>query len=807
MSFKDCIDTAVADGRLAASKATVAKQAFDDAIAEGLATGLTQDIAEQAAGLKALEQVTNLTKQKRWERLNDLKRANALHNQIATAANPIRALDEVIELIDLRYKAISGQAMASLDQFILKYMPKWGGLHLPQDGLDDIVAGTFGKAVTPEGKATGQAVLDVRKHLAKRANLAGANIDIESKTGMPQSHDRLKVKAVPEQEWVQDHLRTLDWSVMRFNRKPIPVEMREEVLKRTYEGIVTHGKIRLEAGQAENRSLVSQLNEDRFLWYAGPDEWLEMQGKYGRGNPHQQILGMIEAQSRDIAVLEVLGTNPSAMNGYVTRLANKRAAELQLEGKPIPMTLAVQGDWVSAASAKASDYLSQYDVVTNSIVNGEESFWIQSLSAVRTASSSLLLGAVFLSSVGDVAIGKWAGQFNRMPATKLIRNYLTHFVKGKMSAEEAMGLGIAFESGISMASALQRFVGPIEGPYWARRFSDVVYRAGLATRFTQTGKNVNGILVAQRWARDRHLPFSELPYAPALREMGITEADWNVFRNGPVYEKEGVGHLRPLDLWEKGTTEAERQAADKFANFLQRYVELAVPTTTVRARTALGAAIPATTLRGQFARTQAALASFPATIMFNHLSRILNMPTGVNDKLMQFGKLFLYLTLGGALVTQLKAIATGKDLHDMSTIDFWLRAAINGGSFGLAGDFVMNNINAATQGYSPSTPLEQQVSGGLKLTFGNALKMAKGEETSIGKDAYKFASGMVPKLWWYRVAMDRMMEELFLQEIDPAAYSRLQQKQQEVEAETGQGMWWGTGEDPRAPNVEVAFGQ
>src|SRR5690606_30255719 len=172
--------------------------------------------------------------------------------------------------------------------------------------------------------------------------------------------------------------------------------------------------------------------------------------------------GMIEAQSRDIAVLEVLGTNPSAMNGYVTRLASKRAAELQLEGKPIPKTLAVQGDWVSAASAKASDYLSQYDVVTNSIVNGEESFWIQSLSAVRTVSSSLLLGNVFLSSVGDVAIGKWAGQFNQMPATKLIRNYLTHFVKGKMSAEEAMGLGIAFESGISMASALQRFVGPIE---------------------------------------------------------------------------------------------------------------------------------------------------------------------------------------------------------------------------------------------------------------------------------------------------------------------------------------------------------
>ena len=183
--------------------------------------------------------------------------------------------------------------MAGLDAFILQYMPKLGGLQIPTANLDNIVRAVYGDVRNAEADAQAKSILKVMQFLRNRANMEGASINANMKARLPQTHDRIKVRKVSEQEWINDHLNSLDWDEMRYDNKPIPPQLREEVLRRTYQGIITDGKIRLQPGQAENLNLASRLSRDRFLWYKGADEWLAMQEKYGMGNVHQQVLGMI----------------------------------------------------------------------------------------------------------------------------------------------------------------------------------------------------------------------------------------------------------------------------------------------------------------------------------------------------------------------------------------------------------------------------------------------------------------------------------------------------------------------------------
>lgn len=799
MSFKDCIQTAVETGRLGAAKAAEAADAYDTAFAANKADGLSDDAAGDLASTQALEEVTSLKAAKRWQRVNEMRKAHTLYEQFVDTANPRQALMEVPRRMEFAYNRIRAQAMAGLDTFILQYMPKLGGLQVPTYNLDNIVRAVFGDVRNAEAKAMADSIMEVRKFLGNRANMEGASIDSKSSSNLPQTHDRIKVRKVDEDEWVSDHMNALDWNTMRYDGKPIPSHLREEVLRRTYQGIITDGDIRLRAGQADNMGLASRMSRDRFLWYKDADSWLSMQDKYGMGNVHQQILGMIDSYSRDISIMEHLGPNPNTMQSYVERLAKQRAAQLEVADKRKGKS------WVADTREGIQSFQEQLQLHSLAIMNGEENIWAQTANTARTVSSSSLLGGVYLASLGDIAVAKWARQFHGMPESGVIRNYLDHFINNKASAQQAIRSGIVFESGISLASARQRFFGPLDGAHWAQRFSDIVYRSGLATLHTQSMKNMSGLELLGLFADNAGKKLDDLEFADSLRNFGITEKDWDIFRATPLHNDRGATFLRPLDLWAIAKTDVEKRAADKFGDFMQMFINDAVPTPDLRTRAAIGGTTPATSLYGQMTRTASQLTSFPATIFFNHLQRIVNMPNP-KDKLEQGARFFIYLTLGGAFVTQMKALAQGRDPHDMTTLDFWGRSVVNGGSFGILGDFIFNNINVSNSRFRPESPMAQQWKAIQGLTIDNLVDYANGEELKIGADTVKAANALMPRLWWFRAVWDRAVSDEMLKVSDPKAYQKLIETQRGNEEETGQGMWWGTGQDARAPNLESAVG-
>lgn len=796
MSFKDCIQTAVDSGRITEKKAREGFDAYDSAVSAAVAKGVSEDAAGLGAAAKAVEEMTNLKGAKQWQRINEMRKAHRIYQELSIADDPVEGLVGLMRRVDIAHLRIMGQAMSFLDTMILKYMPKMGGLVHPVEDMDDVVRAAFGDVRSAEAEQLAKSMQDAEEWLRQRGNAEGASVAENKKRSLPQSQDRIKTKAVSFDEWLNDIMEHGDFDLIEYHGKQIDEADRPQVLKHIYERIITNGQSDIKPGQNTGMNLANRLGRERFFYYKSADSWLYMQKKYGSGNVVQQLYGNIDLHARQIATMEVLGPSPNSMKEFAKRTAEKRAAELQVADP--------KSDWTSRVSGAADLFDTMYEIHNFHVLNGEESLAVQTLAAVRTYTTSQKLGGVLLSALpGDLATSKWAAHFHKLPVTGQIRAYIKHFLDGKISAQQAIRDGVIFQSGINTMMSHARYMGIMDGPHWVQRFSDTVYRAGLATHHTATVRHMNAQHLQGVWADSVDLPFDELPFMPSLERARITKEDWDLFRATPLTERDGATFLRPMDLANGGTA-AHRRAADKFLDFMQMYIRDAVPEPDLRVEAGIGRGVTARSVPGQMMRFSTQLVSFPATLMYNHWKKIWTAPT-IKDKITLGTSFFLQMTIAGAFITQAKALAGGQNPYDMTSGEFWGRAVLNGGSFGILGDSIFNNISIANSEYfTGDTPAGQYFNSLGKLTIGNVAEALEGKkDLNLDKDLLSFVNNNIPKLWFFKLLYERSIGDELMKEADPKAWQAKQRYLKRHE----EGYWWKPGDEPAMPDWGTAIGQ
>jgi hypothetical protein len=817
MSFRDCIQTAIDSGRVTAGKGAEAHAAYDEAYDEGISAGLTEAEAVAKASDTAVEQITTLKAAKRWARINEMQRAHEIYTRLMGSKNPAEALDELMNDVELSYDTIRSIAMANLDRLMMTYKPKAGGLYIPERGLDDIARASYGDVRSPQAQDMYEQIFASQETLRKWANRYGASIPENKNRRLAQSHEQVKVSNVPEAEWVDEHLDALDWEIMRFEGKEVAPEGRREVLGRVYRGIVNDGAGRGNPAQQQTPSLANRMSRDRFLYYKDAESWIAMQKKYGSGNVYEQTIGLIDKMAVDISLLKHFGPGADSMKEFAKRVGRERAAEINETRKPGKKTAVQDYDKFAVT------FDEMYDVHARRVASLEGNFAMQTWATARTVAVTAKLGGVFIPTVfGDIANAKVARQMVNMPEISVIRQYMKDFVPTEENISEAIQLGVIFENGISLAFNRQRYFGALDGPRWARRFSDATYRLGLAAHATQVGRNASGKQFLGLLANYSTKEWDDLQFQPFLTEHGITKEDWDVFRSTPLYEKGKAKFLRPIDAFK---IEGREAVAEKFQNAMQMYVRTAIPEPTLRSRVAMGEATNPNSVYGQTIRTVTSLMSFPVAIYFNQLHRIAKAPR-IRDKLKLGMMYFTWMTAGGAMITQAKALANGQQLYNMTGqdengdfdagvfTDFWGRAFLNGGSLGILGDLVFNNINMSNSSYRPGNPTEEYFKAAHKLTVDNmidaghaalyeaGLVKTPGDELNLTKDTLKFIDANVPDLWYLKLVMQRALTDHIFEEGDPAGWARYQRYLQEHE----EGMWWEPGGEPDNVRLETAVG-
>lgn len=800
MSFKLCIQNAIETGRLSEDKGKSVMEEFDRALERARLEGLEEGAANGRAADEAFQNTTKLNADKRTQKIHQMQRASELWDRLHNTNKPEKEMIEVLQSLDLNFVTLQGLLRGRLNGLIDKYSPKMGGLVLPIKDLDNIVHASYKESrgrADPESQAFADAVKETIDTAVNEANMYGATIEKNPNYILPQKQHAVKARAVSEDTWVNDHKDNVDWSIMRSRGLPIPPDQREEVLRQMYRGIISDGFDDPASRRAHGVTLINKLDRDRFLYYKDSDAWLAMQKKYGTGNVYEQVIHLVDSMARDISLLKVFGPNPDSMKEFVKDAAGHRASEIDAIAKPGKRTR------VKTVERRFGLYDDMYKIFTHKVPSTEGNWAVNLWATGRTVTSNALLGSTVIPSIGgDLANSKTAAMLFNIPEMKIFRTYLETWADSKTARNEMATAGITLESALSMVYDGNRYYAAQGGAYWARRMGDVTYRMGVANRHTTIIRDSNAKILLGKFADFSGTKFDDLPFATGLREVGITDKDWDMFRAMPQYEIKGARLLRPIDMWENGTF-SEKKTAEKFQNFMSLFLRTAVPSPDLRTRRALGEALDPNSAWGQAVRTITSLTAFSTSILFNPLRRIATAP-GITNKLQLAFWYGAWTYMAGLAITQAKALVLqGQNPYAWDDLELHKRAFLNGGTFGILGDLLTNSTDLTHGEFLKiGSPLTDAIGKLAKLTVVNPIHEYQGKETHFSKDAMDTLQSVVPNFWYTRLLFERGVKDRLLEMSDPAAYARRQQLLQQHK----EGMWWAPGQQPTSPDLSTMAG-
>ena len=820
MTFKGCIDDGVQAGDITQAQANEINGLFDELEVQynkqmGSAAATSKAAADTSIAARkiaverkrraALQAVT-------WKRINnDLNNYRTVFGNAnkGEAAKALMEQDQTSKFNSVAQvqQAVTRSATRKLDAFLATFRRNIVGETRKKADLKDMVREVFSEGSTKSDAARemAQAWKATSEYLRARFNAAGGAIVKRLDWGLPQIHDTMRVRQVSYGEWKEFITPRLDLKKMVDEQTGLSFspEKLEIALRDSHESIITDGFNKLKPGtMTGNKSLALRNQDHRFFVFRNADAWMEYQQKFGNPNPFDAMMGHIDMMSRDIAMLEVLGPNPSATVNFVKQTLQKDAA----------------GDAAAEnAARKASAALDTlYSNVNGSINAPVDSKVAYTFAGLRQVLQSAQLGAASLAAITDTNFGRIARTMVGLPQTKMIQNYLKFM--NPLSLEEkgklAVRLGLTAEGWSTLASAQMRYVGDLSGPEVTRRVADFVMRASLLSPWTTAGKWAFGMEFLGNLADNAGKTFDQLD--PMMRKTldhyNIGADKWEIVRATPLYEYEGASFLRAEDI--EMRTDIRSDLAQDLATSLLVMVETetnyAVPSSSIRGRAALIDETKPGTLSGELTRSFAMYKGFGVTLVNTHIMRGLNQP-GPKAKSAYYADLLITTTLMGALALQLKEMSKGRDPRPMEGLEFWGAALMQGGGLGIFGDFLFSSVNRYDRGLAETIagPVVGFANDANNLLTGNIIQAAKGEDTKFASEFLSFAGRYTPgsSLWYSRLAFERLVLDQGKKWADPDFSSKARRLESRYRREYGQNHWWKKGETSprRGPDLSNMF--
>ena len=814
-----CIANGITEGSITPEQGRAASDMFED-IRDALTDRMGQEAASASAARQTFDQLAADAAHKKRTKLMQIQRYRSLERNMDEfeSDRPGKALQALVSRdpranflnIEGVYQSTRKQAFAQMDQILGRYRKGVIGQTRYSAELPTLVREVFGQDTgNVPAREMAQAWRIVSDELRKRANAAGMRIPKRVDWGMPQSHDMMRVRKVTEAEW-KDFIRNrLDPAKMIDEKTGLPMndETLELALSEVYTTIVEGGlnKVSTPKFSAGGTSLANRRTDHRFLVFKDPDAWLEYQQKFGEPDPFATMIRHVESMSRDIAMLEVLGPNPSAMITALKTRAKK---------------IAVNTDIENTLSGDLSKFDAMYDIFTGRANVADNQLIADIGAGTRNILNASLLGGAFLSALSDLGTQRMAAMMVGMPQTQLIGKIMREFQP--LNIEErgrlAVRLGLGADNWIQTAYAQARMFDEVTGPEITRRISDTVMRVSGLSPWTQAGRQAFGIEFTGYLTENIGKRFDELDSGlqDVMRQHGIGADRWDIIRATPLYKDadSGLTILRLLDI-ENRTDLAPglaRELSTQAMSMVEMLTDMAVPVSTTRAKATLRGNVKPGSLIGEIAGSFTQFKNFPVTIMHEHMHRYFLMD-GAASKTKYMMNFAIGTTVMGALALQLKDMAKGRDPRPMDNTAFWLAAGLQGGGLGIFGDFMFSQVNRMGSGLKGTIagPSIGMLDDLRNLTFGNAVELSQGKDTNFGSESVKFLSKYTPgsSIWYLRAGLERHFFDRLQDWVDPDAAKKFRRKVKLYEREYGQGMWWAPNENlpSRAPNFANALGQ
>lgn len=806
MSISVCVAGLIAEGKIPQGSAQEADRLYKRHL-NGLqrdmpmmaAASLASDrtIAALKAQLIRKKHLAALAVQSRQRILGDIASFNdgkgiGPNGLIDPAAGPafLGASDKApYSNVDGRMRAIRGRAHGIMNGILAKHSTNLLGKVREPAELADLVRELFKPGST--GKTAAREMADAwtqtAEMLRQRFNAAGGDIGKLEDWGLPQYHDPRLVRQAGYETWRGaiaerlDRSRILDVETGR----PLGDADFEKALRETFDRIRSDGWSKRDPGIQGSSILANRRSESRFLVFKSADDWMDYQSQFGAATAFDAMMGHIDGMAKDIAMLEVLGPNPNATVGWLKDVITKSAAE-----DAVPDSKSIDKAF---ASTRQMDRL--VNEITGASQRPENRSLALGFSTLRSWQTATKLGGAFLSAVTDLGFGATTRAFNGLPVRRMLGDYVKLFKPGSIEDQKlAVRLGLIADEWSSRTAAQGRYMGEELTGEVSRRLAEGVLRVSGLSRWTQAGRWAHGMQLMGAITDARQKPLADLDegFSRLLQRYGIGSADWDKIRATPLERDRGIDWIFPANV-------EDRELGDRLLEMAAREADMAVPTPDVATRAWISSVAPRGTVIGELAKSVLLFKSFGISLLLQHGAR--TMQLAGTQRLRYAGGLVIGTTAMGALAIWLKDIAAGRDPRSAQG-DFIWQALIQGGGFGIFGDFVRSAENRAGGG----------IAGTLAGPLASDVQDLAGIATSKNHTgaAFKFARSQIPggSLWYLRTAFDRAVADQIQEEIDPS-YRQSWRRVQKWADEQGTDYWWAPGEaaPDRAPELSNVAGE
>ena len=724
-----------------------------------------------------------------------------------------------IQSLDSKARAIASIYRGELVDF---YTNIKGGLGVFTDAelVQKIVRERFNDSTgDPLAKKISDKMGEVFEGMRERFNRSGGDIGKLDDWGLPQTHSLEKIVLAGKQAWVQKAEGLIDTSkyVHEDGTYYSQQEIRE-LLEYSYDTLSSNGANKTEIGRQSfggNSKVTSRHSESRVLHFKDAESWMEYQSEFG-GMPFVDLVeAHINGLSKDIALVENLGSSP------------KNAMRILMDA-------AEQKDWqkgldadTTAKSRKRAQTM--FDEFTGQ--NTPQSEVLANLGlAYRSMNVAAMLGGTTLSSITDQAMIAKTASVHGIAYHKTFGELISQLnPANKQDRELAHSLGLATEE---MLGSIARWSD--DGLTSVHGKSQKLARvsSGIASQVMRVS-GLNALTAASkvgfskmlmekygRLSRDKAWTDLDAMDRELMEKTGLNERVWEVMRLAdPVVDRKGNQLMSARSIYQipddklKAFGDPQKvrdEVASQFQAHLLDEQGMAVVEAGLRERTWMSAGQKKGTGMGEIMKSMLQFKSFPAAFLMRHGSRAMSQPT-LQGKAAYGVSLFAMTTLLGALVVQLKELSNGNDPQTMwdsddpqKTMNFLTRSAIQGGGLSILGDILVAGTD--TSGRSATDfmvgPFGSDAKAVLGLTVGNFTQYYEDKDTNAANEAFRLVKGKIPaqNLWYTKAATNRMIFDEMQDMIAPGYREKLLRK---AEREHDRTRWlgddWG---DIQAPDFE-----
>ncbi len=748
-------------------------------------------------------------------------------DQDAAGVTGLKGLDRMIAFhadakgqtmsIESTSKAIANDALRQMIGTLESSNPRWFGLFENKDGIRAIVKEIFGESTGVKEAAEGAKLWrDVSAALRQRFNASGGDVGLLDDWGMPHHHSQVRVAKAGAEAWLDDIMprlnreRYVNADGTRMNDDQLNL-----FLHHAWETIATGGANKIEPGQPKGTGArANRGSESRQIHFKSADDYIEYQSKYGDRSLYEVLVGHVQGVSKDIALVETFGPNPD----HVFRMLRDEAVR---DAKMADKTKAGKIDQAAVTTENL------YNLVSGKTLPVASEGLARSFDTLRNWLISSRLGSAVVSSMSDEATIYLTAHVNNLPAMRVFANELAALNKANpMEERMAMRAGLALDT---MISSLNRFGNENLGASFSSRLANTTMRASGLNALTEARRRAFGVTMMSSLGSvvREHANLAALDATDnrILLSKGITETDFAVWKlatpedwgggNNTMLTADSIYRIPDAALADFGDPlKLKQQAATRLLGTVLEETDMAVITPGVKERELMLSGIQRGTWKGELARSFFLFKSFPISMITRHWSRGMSMPN-TGGKAAYIATLMAATTVLGAATMQVKEMLAGKDPRNLNPlgehgVKNWMKAMLQGGSLGIYGDFLFSeNSQFGTSAIASFLgPVASLADDAIKLTQGNAMQAARGEDTHAGAELVRFIKGITPgaNLWYAKAALDHLVFHQLQEYFSPGYLSNMRRRAQ---SEFGQQFWWEPGEisPERAPDMAATWAE